>query len=125
MIEPRTIPQIRARLHEIARDLNDFATEGAWFAAQPDEVRSFAAMVSARASEIHALADETKRRTPVKHARVSARRVTPEIAREVRDLVRAEPRLTNREIGRRLGIDGGRVSEVLAGKRGEPPEARI
>jgi len=116
MTEPRTIPQIRARLHELANDLADYATEAEFFAGR----------VAALALEIDDLADETKRRPPVRQAPIAARRMTPELAREVRELARSNPDLTNREIGRRLGVDGGRVSEVLAGKRGEPEvEVRI
>ena len=110
MTEPRTIPQIRERLNEISRDLVDYATEAEFFAGR----------VAAFAAEIAALAEETKRRPPVRNGRVTARHVTPEVAAAIRTIARENPRMPNREIGLRLGVDGGRVSEVLAGKRGEP-----
>lgn len=119
---PRTIPQIRDRLHEIARDLADQAAEAEWFSNYPLLARVFAGVVADHATELHALAEETKRRPPVRHAPVAARKVTPEITRAIRATARANPDLTNREIGRLHGVDGGRVSETLAGKRGE--EAR-
>ena len=102
---PRTIPEIRTRLHEIAESLDhDLVTLPV-------------------AVELHALAEETKRRRPVRDAPPRARKVTPEIKRQVRDLAARYPKMPIREIGLTLGIDGGRVSEILAGKRGEP-EAR-
>jgi len=101
MTGPRTIPEIRARLHEIANDLGyDLLTREA-------------------AAELHALAEETKRRAPVRDAPPRARRITPEIKGRVRALAARYPKMPIREIGLTLGIDGGRVSEILAGKRGE------
>lgn len=89
----RTIPEIRERLYELAGELG--------------------------CAELRDLADETKRRPPVKRAPCAARGITPALARRVRAYVAAHPRKPNREIGAHFGIDGGRVSEILAGKRGE------
>jgi hypothetical protein len=98
MMERRlTIPEIRDELIAIAADLHPVVGD-----------------------RIRALALETKRRSPVRRARITARKVTPELADEVEAFAARNPRLRMSEIGRRFGIDGGRVSEILAGKRGEP-----
>lgn len=95
----RTIPQIRERLDELAHEV--------------------ALLFPDVATELHALAEETKRRPPVRMAAPRARMVTDEIRERVRTYAHAHPKLSMREIGQRHGIDQGRVSEILAGKRGE------
>ena len=52
------------------------------------------------------------KRAPVKHARV-----TKKMAAEVWAYYRANPTLSNTELGTPFNIDGGRVSEILAGFR--------
>lgn len=89
----RTIPQIRERLHEIAREHG--------------------------LAELHLLAEETKRRQHARRAAPRARAVTEELAAQVRAFAAANPNMPNRDVGRHFGIDGGRVSEILHGKRGE------
>jgi hypothetical protein len=106
---PRTIPEIRARLFEISRDLIDYATEAEFFAAR----------VATLAAEVVALAEETKRRPAVRRSPVRARRMTPELKAKAQALAAAHPEMPYREIGDLLGLDGGRVSEATAGKRGE------
>lgn len=90
----RTIPQIRERLRELAAEhgLPELAT----------------------------LADETRRRYHGRKGRTTARRVTDELADEVRAFAAANPTMNQRAIGARFKIDHGRVSEILFGKRGEP-----
>jgi hypothetical protein len=43
--------------------------------------------------------------------------MTDKLRAEIRKMKAAEPRLSNAEIGRRLNINPGRVSETLRGKR--------
>lgn len=93
MSNRRTIPEIRAEMFEHA----DRAT--------PAQIRGWA--------------EELKRRPPVKRASPRARGVTPELAERVRLYALAHPTTPNRDIGHHFDIDGGRVSEILAGKRGE------
>jgi hypothetical protein len=97
----RTIPEIRDRLHELAKQLR----------TSPDLV------VRIVAEELDRLADETKRvyRKPV--VRMTAKHVTPEIEAAVRDYCARHPTAIFREVGLRFGIDGGRVSEIVSGKR--------
>jgi len=89
----RTIPEIRQRLFELAIELD--------------------------CPELSALAEETRRRPYVRRAPIAARKVTPELERRVISYARRNPQQPMRTIGRRFGIDQGRVSEILAGKRGE------
>ena len=88
----RTIPEIRTRLYELAakHDLPELAQ----------------------------LADETKRQYHGRRAPVRSRPVDDIMAARVRLFARRYPNMPQREIGRRFEIDGGRVSEILYGKRG-------
>lgn len=65
---------------------------------------------------LHELADEIKRRPFEKGPRVS-RKITPEIRRAVRAMKRANPKMAQIMIAKHLGINQGRVSEILKGKR--------
>lgn len=89
----RTIPEIRERLHELAAELG--------------------------VPELAELAEETRRRFHGRVGRTTARKVTDELADEVRAYARAHPTMNQRTIGARFKIDHGRVSEILFGKRGE------
>ena len=88
----RTIPEIRARLHELADEL-----------AVP---------------ELAQLAEETKRQYHGRRAPSRARPIDDSMTMRVRLFARRNPEMPQRDIGRKFGIDGGRVSEILFGKRG-------
>ncbi|MBC7286373.1 hypothetical protein [Hoeflea sp.] len=90
----RTIPEIRSRLHELA--------------------------IEHELPELAQLAEETKRQYHGRRAPPRARPVDKATAARVQRFARLHPNMPQREIGRRFGIDGGRVSEILFGKRGEP-----
>jgi hypothetical protein len=51
-----------------------------------------------------------------RYGRTTAKRVTAAIRDAVKAAVMADPSAPNRDIGRRFGIDGGRVSEIIAGQ---------
>lgn len=89
----RTIPEIRSRMYELAIELD--------------------------CPELRELAEETKRRPAVRRAPTEAKKITPELRRRVRAHARRHPAKPMRAIGRAFGIDQGRVSEILAGKRGK------
>lgn len=94
-----TIPEIRDALLSIANSL----------AIKPncaDEARGIRMAVA-----------ELWRRPAVKMARVKARPMTPELQARIRTYAAAHPDMPNRDIGRVFGVDGGRVSEALAGFR--------
>jgi hypothetical protein len=92
-----TIPEIRVRLHEIA---DEYGVSG--------EV----------SRELHYLAEQTRRRPPVRHVR-RPHQATPDarLARAIREYARAHPDATMFDIGERFNVNQGRVSEVLGGFR--------
>jgi len=92
------LPDIRQELHKIAHDL---AVAG----------------LSENAKRLAYLAEQTKRRSPVKRAAPRAKMMTDEVRARVQETARIHPGWSNREIGLHCGVDGGRVSEVLAGFR--------
>lgn len=94
-----TIPECRAALLSIANSL-------AIKSGCTDEARG-----------IRMIVKEMERRPAVKVARVKARPVTPELRNRIRAYAAAHPDMPNRDIGRVFGVDGGRVSEALAGFR--------
>lgn len=87
----RTIPEIRARLHDLA------AEHGL--------------------PELALLAEETRRRAPCRKAAPRRRSLTPELAQAIRDHARAHPGAAYHEIAERFHTNIGRVSEALAGRR--------
>ena len=91
----RTIPEIRERLYELATEM--------------------------RCPELRQLADETKRRSFGKRAPKRASRVTPAMAIRVKAFCKANPKISQREVGRMFNIDGGRVNEILHGYRNGKP----
>lgn len=95
----RTIPEIRERMHQLAREIE--------------------ARYPGHAGELHRLAEETKREYGGRRAAPYAPPVTDELAEQVREYAHLWPRAPLDRIGRRFGINVGRVSEVLNGRRGE------
>lgn len=67
--------------------------------------------------ELHELANEIPRRPPVTRAPVTSRKVTPQMAEDIRIVHEINPTWSQSRIGRLFGVNAGRVSEVLAGKR--------
>ena len=93
MTTRRTIPEIRERLLELARKHG--------------------------LPELAELAEETRRRYHGRHAPTRAIKITPALRERVRDYAQRHPKMHMRLIGQHFGIDQGRVSEILFGKRGE------
>lgn len=85
------IPDIRERMHEIA-DLHDIG-------------------------ELHELAEATRRRPRVRQSVPRSRPMTDELRAEIRQYADSHPRATLAEIGAACGVNPGRVSEVLGGRR--------
>jgi len=86
-----TIPEIRKRLHELA--------------------------VSAGIRELADLAEATRRRRCVRVAPVKGRRLTELERAEIRRLVWAHPHLHLHDIAGQYGVNPGRISETIRGKR--------
>lgn len=88
----RTIPQIRARLLEIADEKG--------------------------IPELAELAEETKREYHGRRAAPTRRSLTPALAAKIRSYARAHPRAAYHDMAERFHTNIGRVSEALFGKRG-------
>lgn len=89
----RTIPEIRSRLHELAREHG--------------------------ISELHQLAEETKRRRAVRRAPVRHPPLSDDQLDALKAYARANPQAHLQDIAVRFRTNAGRVSEALHGKRGE------
>lgn len=83
----RSIPEIRARLRELA-DIHGI-------------------------EELHDLADETYRNSPIKRGSNRSARLTPKLAEEIRQYVAKFPKLHQRDVAQRFNVNPGRVSEAL------------
>jgi hypothetical protein len=92
------LPDIREEMHKLAHDIA-------------------AAGLREKADRLAYLAEETRRRSPLKRAPPRARMMTEEVKALVRQTARDNPGMSLREIGRKCGVDQGRVSEVLRGFR--------
>lgn len=93
-----TIPEIRAGLLLLADQMERSGVDEAFC----ETVRQHAR--------------DTVRRSPlVPVTRAKARRMTPELQDELRTYKLAHPLMSNREVGRAFGVDGGRVSEAIHG----------
>lgn len=67
--------------------------------------------------ELSELADEIARRPSAQRAPRSSAPMTDLLRAQIRAMKAAEPDLSHAEIGRRLNLNPGRVSETLRGKR--------
>lgn len=83
----RGIPEIRNRLREIA---DNHAIE-----------------------ELHDLADEMYRNSPIRRARPSSANLTPELAEEIRAYAKRHPKMHQRDIAQKFNVNPGRVSEAM------------
>lgn len=63
------------------------------------------------------IADELRRRPPQGSGRKISATMTPELRAEIRAYAKANPELTQVEIGRHFNVNPGRVSEAVSGKR--------
>jgi hypothetical protein len=85
------LPEVAARLRELALELG--------------------------CSELDDLANEIARRPSGQRAPITSSPMDDTVRDEIRRMKEAEPDLSHQEIGRRLNINPGRVSETLKGKR--------
>jgi len=83
----RRIPELRKRLRELAEELNFH--------------------------ELHDIADELHRNPPVSRARIRSETLTPELAEEIRQYVKKNPDLHQRDVAQRFNVNPGRISEAL------------
>jgi len=90
-VYPCGIPEVAARLRQLAIDL--------------------------RCDELAGLADEIARRPSGQRAPRTSISMTDPVRAQIRAMKAAEPDLSHAEIGRRLKVNTGKVSETLRGKR--------
>ncbi len=83
----RNIPQIRDRLRELADELG--------------------------VEELHDLADEMYRNSPVRRARTKSAHLTVELAHEIRIFALKNPKMHQRDIAQKFNVNPGRVSEAM------------
>lgn len=83
----RTIPEIRARLRDLA--------------------------IEHGIAELSEIADELYRNSPVTRAKVKSAPLTPQLADEIRTYVQANPALHQREVAEHFNVNPGRISEAL------------
>jgi hypothetical protein len=93
-----TIPEVRKQMRALAGELRAIGLDD-------------------YAVRLENMADNTCRVVRAPIVRSKAKRITPILAARVRGFKRAHPGALHREIGIVFGIDGGRVSEILNGKR--------
>ena len=89
---PTSIPKLRARLREIANALPD-----------PEY------------TELHHIADEMVRRTPIKRAPRKSKHLSDTLKAEIRDYTYSHMDEANQDIGVRFKVNGGRVTDSLRG----------
>jgi hypothetical protein len=86
-----TIPEVRERLHALAAETGN--------------------------AELASLADQLRRRYNGRKGRVVSKPITEEVAVAVRQYVELHPDEPIHTLATRFGINQGRVSEILFGKR--------
>jgi hypothetical protein len=69
------------------------------------------------ANELLELADELKRRPPGPRAPTASTSMTPELAQDIRDYVKAHPGASQQSVAEAFNVNHGRVSEAIRGKR--------
>jgi hypothetical protein len=69
------------------------------------------------AKQLRVLLGQMRNRNPVKRGDPIAQTVTPAVKQQIVAMYRRDPSITNQAIADALNLNGGRVSEVLAGKR--------
>ena len=102
----RTIPQVRVRLAEVAEELRALSPA----CEQPRDILRLA-------SEINALVVEMVREPAVRRAPTQSPYVTDKVVKAVRRLADNNPDVPMNRIAEHFGINQGRVSEILNGKR--------
>lgn len=92
------LPDVREEMHKLASDLD-------------------AAGLGLVGQRLAYLAEQTRRRSPKKRAEPRAKPMTEATKERIRQVAKANPGWANREVALAVGVDGGRVSEVLRGFR--------
>jgi hypothetical protein len=91
------IPEVAKRMREIAEVIQ--------------------ASFPAESGNLMELADELKRRPSVPRAPMTSTSMTPELADEIREYAEEHPGMSHQAIAEVFGVNHGRVSEAIKGKR--------
>lgn len=95
----RTIPEIRDLIAELTEESKRLARRQLYIA-----------------QKINQLAEETRRRS-YDRAPITSRRITASVRASVRDMAHAHPSMSHQALAEAHGINIGRISEILHGKR--------
>lgn len=95
----RTIPEIRELIGELTEESKRLARRQLYIA-----------------QKINQLAEETRRRA-YDRAPVTSRRITAEVRASVRAMAAVNPEMSHQALAEAHGINIGRISEILHGKR--------
>ena len=63
--------------------------------------------------ELHELADQMYRKSAKKRAPIRSPKLTPEMAKDIREFASANPQAHQQDIAEKFGVNHGRVSEAL------------
>jgi hypothetical protein len=95
MTNKRSIPEIRIRLQELAKENAGLdRTNAGW-------------------SEVASLAEELHRNTPIGRVKPHSQKATTELSEEIRAYKKKHPEKSQREIAEVFDVNPGRVSEAL------------
>ncbi|MBV7258827.1 hypothetical protein [Erythrobacter crassostreae] len=83
----RGIPDLRQRIREIADEEN--------------------------LDELHDIADEMHRNSPIRRAKNQSQTLTPELAKKIRDFAKKHPNMHQRDIAPKFNVNPGRVSQAM------------
>jgi hypothetical protein len=76
-----------------------------------------AARLEELGKEISQLSKMIARRKPIRKAEPTSTPMSPDLARDIRAFARQHPTMSQLKIGQKFGVNQGRVSEALRGKR--------
>jgi hypothetical protein len=108
------IPDVQKQMIEMAGDMDRKATAMAALAAA---MTALAGEMTAMAGETRRLVAEMFRRPAQKRAAKVSRPMTPELAEELVQTSKRYPGMPQHHISTLCGVNPGRVSETLNGKR--------
>jgi hypothetical protein len=91
------IPEVAQRMREIAGEIQE---------ACPTQ-----------SAELLELADELRRRSGEGRAPATSTKMTPELSEEIKEYAKAHPGMSHQQIAEVFGVNIGRVSEAILGKR--------
>ena len=108
-----TLPEVQEQLKQIQRWMRHVTDELDLLPPERDNLKKWTKFV---ADKLAVLIAEMDRRPLIKKARPVSRTMTAALEKQAREMY-LNGDLTMHEVGERLGINAGRVSEAVRGKR--------